>query len=375
MTIYDRSLSPERKGVLGWLGFRHSQPGEATDLSALARHLRDLALDARSTLMAGIAEFVARYELDVCPDVLSVAHDYVTRADPLLVRLIDERDASGLAVSAEWLKKLRGHERADKEVDDLHRMFERLEKQLIDFGTTATAARKATQDYGISLEGHVEQLGSAREFDTSVTQLLGVVRAMIKRTSEMEDEMSLSETQSRELRKDLEDALRCAEEDYLTGMPNRRAFERTFEREYREARLALEPLVVAFCDIDHFKRVNDAHGHDTGDRVLKAVARNLLRISSDRCCIARHGGEEFVVLFRGKSLEQATASLDEARMALCERRMVDRRTRTPIGYITFSAGIADVFAYPDRFTALKAADTALYLAKERGRNQIVTAGV
>ena len=377
MTAYDPSLSSDKKGILGWLGFIRSAAGGNAELSHLAQQLRSIAPGSRSDQIASIAEFLAKHDLDVEVCALAVAHDYVTRADPLLVRLIDERELIGQPVTIEWLRKLRGQDQDDLGAEELHRTFEKLEKQLTDFGSAASAARKATQDYGVSLEGHVEQLGSApaEDIDSSVSQILGVVRSMIARTAEMEKEMSRSERQSGVLRRNLEMALRSAEEDHLTGIPNRRAFEKVFEREHREARLAFEPLVVAFCDIDHFKRINDTHGHDTGDRVLKAVAKNLSRISSERCFIARHGGEEFVVLFRGHSLDRAREALDGARNELSERRLIDRRTNAPIGYVTFSAGIADVFAYPDRRAALRAADAALYLAKGQGRNQIVVASV
>ena len=376
MTAHDPSLSSERKGVLGWLGIGRSQSSGTAPLSTLAQQLRSIAPGSRSDQIASIAEFLAKHDLDVGPCALAVAFDYVTRSDPLLVRLIDERELIGQPVTIEWLRKLRGQDLDDHGADELHRTFEKLEKQLVEFGTAASAARKATQDYGESLGDHAEQLGSAqRDLNSSVTQILGVVQSMINRTSEMEKEMGRSERQSRVLRRNLEMALRSAEEDHLTGIPNRRAFEKVFDREHREARLLFEPLVVAFCDIDHFKRINDTHGHDTGDRVLKAVAKNLSRISSERCFIARHGGEEFVVLFRGQSLEKARELLDGARNELADRRMIDRRTNAPIGYVTFSAGIADVFAYPDRRAALKAADAALYLAKGQGRNQIVTASV
>jgi diguanylate cyclase len=89
--------------------------------------------------------------------------------------------------------------------------------------------------------------------------------------------------------------------------------------------------------------------------VLRNVATALTRISDDRCHVARHGGEEFVVLLRGRSLHQAWELLDDARSALAERRMVNRATDMPIGKVTFSAGIADVFSFADP-RALRAAD-------------------
>ena len=134
-----------------------------------------------------------------------------------------------------------------------------------------------------------------------------------------------------------------------------------------------EPLCVAFCDIDHFKLVNDTHGHEAGDRILCVVAKTLSQISGEKCHIARHGGEEFVMLFRGSSTEEAHQLLDDARAELAARKLVNRRTEQPFGQVTFSGGIADVFAYPDARLALAAADEALYRAKEAGRNRITLA--
>src|SRR3546814_12777909 len=106
------------------------------------------------------------------------------------------------------------------------------------------------------------------------------------------------------LRRSLERAKRDAELDYLTGLPNRRAFELLLDRHHKEARAALEPLSVAFCDIDEFKKVNDLHGHEAGDRVIKALADTLDRIENDHCQVETTGGEEFVMRFRGMTLHE-----------------------------------------------------------------------
>lgn len=373
MRSHEHTATSDRKGVLEWMGLRRPRGGHIARLSVLAEQLRAISPGSRAEVIASMAEFLDHHDLPVCQEVLAAAHDYVTEADHLLIRLIDQRARAGQPVTVEWLNKLRGSAHGGDDTKELQRTFAQLEKQLVDFGEMASAARRATQDYGVSLEGHVEQLGSLPDVNTSVVEILGIVRAMIHRTSDIEREMARSEKRSQELRSHLDEALRSAEEDELTGVPNRRAFEKTYEQEYREARQAVEPLVVAFCDIDNFKKINDTHGHDAGDRVLRAVARTLYRISSEHCYVARHGGEEFAVLFRGKSLQEAADILDAARKGLSERRFVDKKTDSPIGFVTFSAGVASVFDYPDRSAALKAADTALYWAKENGRNQIALA--
>jgi diguanylate cyclase len=138
--------------------------------------------------------------------------------------------------------------------------------------------------------------------------------------------------------------------------------------------VAKEGLCVAFVDIDHFKRVNDTHGHPAGDRVLKFVGETLNRIADARCFVARHGGEEFAIIWRHHPVDKAWKKLDAAREEIAERRLINRANDTPFGKITFSGGIADVFAYADKSAALKAADEALYLAKQSGRNRVLRAG-
>lgn len=169
------------------------------------------------------------------------------------------------------------------------------------------------------------------------------------------------------------EAAKLALTDPLTGLLNRRAF---FDADahVREASDPERHCALLFIDIDHFKRINDTHGHAAGDRVLKVVAETLSRISDARCHVARHGGEEFAILFRALSPQKAWHRLDHAREELAERRLVNRATDMAFGRITFSGGIADVFAYANKGDALRAADDALYAAKQAGRNQILLAG-
>ena len=104
--------------------------------------------------------------------------------------------------------------------------------------------------------------------------------------------------------------------------------------------------------------------------MLRAVAQTLSAISDDCCHVARHGGEEFVILFSGKTLDQSCEMLDATRESLASRRLVNRVTDLPFGRITFSGGVADVLAAGNPREALRSADAALYRAKAEGRNCI-----
>jgi diguanylate cyclase len=373
----DKTTLPpaDRKDFLTWLGLKRHDGNQAMTLAELAAQLRASEAGSRAEIVAGIAEFLDRHNLDICSHVLGIAYDYVTESDTMLVRMINERELIGQAVTIEWLRQV-ANRRGDRNgIEEIYKVFEKLERHLIDFGIQASTARRATVDYGASLKDHAEQLENSSDIGQSVSQLMLLVDGMIARTAELEREMDRSEQNSRFMRNSLEAALRAAEEDQLTGLPNRRAFERTFAKEFLETRQGTESLILAFCDIDHFKHINDTHGHDTGDRVLRAVANKLAGISSDRCFVARHGGEEFVVLFRGKTLDQARKLLDRTREELSGRRLINRQTKEPIGFVTFSAGIGDVADFPSSSAALKAVDTALYAAKGQGRNRIVVASM
>jgi diguanylate cyclase len=168
---------------------------------------------------------------------------------------------------------------------------------------------------------------------------------------------------------------RLAAVDALTGIANRRYFDRALDRELRRARRAVQPLSLIFLDLDEFKRYNDTYGHSRGDEVLRLVAQTLdetFRRGGD--FVARYGGEEFAVVLPG---------VDARRAALYAERLRRRIWRLAIPYdacattdrVTISGGVATIappmIATPDQL--LRAADKALYRAKCLGRNQIASA--
>jgi diguanylate cyclase (GGDEF)-like protein len=170
----------------------------------------------------------------------------------------------------------------------------------------------------------------------------------------------------------LRDALReMAMADALTGLPNRRHFDAMFEALVDEAERNHAPLACLMVDIDHFKRFNDSYGHDAGDAVLRAVGAVLGDSLREQGFAFRLGGEEFVLLMPGFTLEQALT-----RSAQIQQRIRDLRVEhrgQELGPITASFGLA---AWPDHGAAVRlvtTADAALLRAKGEGRDQIMVA--
>ena len=371
---------PKSQGILRWLGLGQTQDDEAPtrievpETAAEPAASEDPRERRRKQLLTDIGSFLLTHHLEVNTFTLGIAHDVLTGADPKLARLLEERVISRQPVSLHWLEDACRSSGRNDGVAQLDALMVKLEHSIQDFSQTTIAAKSAAVDYNSALEQHVNELEQVSKAGVVITELANIARMMLDRTREIEKEMSRSEMQTRSLQRSLDEARRSAEVDHLTGLPNRRAFENVLERETQAASDAREPMCVAICDIDNFKRVNDTHGHEAGDRVIRAVAQTLAKISNENCHVARHGGEEFVILFRGKTLDEAWKVLDDARDTMADRRLVNRATDIPFGRITFSGGIADVFAHTSPRDALKAADDALYSAKAGGRNLIVKEG-
>ena len=164
---------------------------------------------------------------------------------------------------------------------------------------------------------------------------------------------------------------REASTDALTGLHNRREFESGMVREMERARRMQVPLSLAILDIDFFKRINDQHGHDIGDAVLREVAATLQRHIRKSDLLARIGGEEFALVMLGTQPPGAWVVLERLRNAVAALRIP--AGAQAIG-CTISIGITDrVDTDREWPTLYKRADGALYEAKERGRNRVVEA--
>jgi len=166
------------------------------------------------------------------------------------------------------------------------------------------------------------------------------------------------------------DLVAAARTDPLTGLANRRAFEAAFQGLDRAGATASLGCIAMF-DLDHFKRINDAHGHAAGDDVLKAFAGMLARSVRGQDIVARLGGEEFGAILVGATADQAQAVCERVRCALADSALI-----APDGtalHPTVSAGLSEIQPAASLEATLMAADHALYEAKHLGRNRLVFA--
>ena len=197
-------------------------------------------------------------------------------------------------------------------------------------------------------------------FSALISQLREERAVLERRVAERTDELQRAN----------EELARLAVIDSLTGIGNRRSFDESLVRETERARRYRRPLALVFADLDHFKRVNDTHGHAAGDEVIRAFAR-LLGVHARRSdLVARHGGEEFAVLMPETTSASALGYAERVRSELAGLGLA------PVeGPVTASFGVVELLPGESDAEFMARADGALYDAKRGGRNRVAMRGL
>ena len=239
------------------------------------------------------------------------------------------------------------------------------------------------------LEGQVDEIRSVvnskndlGELGHSITEHLGlIIQAMHAfsseengREAELTQQLSDMQLKLDEMEKLAEAAQHAIEEqrrkamhDALTGLPNREAYQQRLEQEVQRIKRYGGKLSLMVCDVDLFKRINDSYGHLAGDKVLKIIAKSLQKNLRDSDFIARFGGEEFVVLMPETSTSEAKIVAEKLRTKIEESPFNFKKE--PV-QITVSFGISEFAKGESADEVFSRADKALYVAKDKGRNQV-----
>ena len=231
----------------------------------------------------------------------------------------------------------------------------------VDSGNDLATLRKQLRTRMDSIGRHLQDF-KGRELERS--------RQTRERTDQMRGRMEELEKEARKLHASLADEKRLSLLDALTRIPNRLAYEQRLEDELDRFRRFGQPICLATCDIDHFKRVNDSYGHRAGDKVLQVVAECFASSVRSTDFVARYGGEEFVFVLPGSTLEDAQALMNRIREKVAEVGFHFRGT--PVS-VTVSCGITALRAEDVSGDAFDRADKAMYQAKDAGRNRVVAA--
>jgi diguanylate cyclase len=253
-----------------------------------------------------------------------------------------------------------------------------LREMLAGFVDHLASFAETTSTYHDRIGECADKISAARD----ITEISGVLGDVMRETVAMRDEARRSrdelqaarerareaEARMNELQQQLDETSRLMRHDQLTGVLNRRGLEETFDRESARARRHGNQLSVALLDLDNFKKLNDTYGHQIGDEALihlTSVVRNNLRPQDT---VARHGGEEFILLYPDTALDQAQAALIRLQRELTRNFFLADEKKL---LITFSAGVTEWNREEAMDAVLDRADKAMYQAKQTGKNKVV----
>lgn len=266
-----------------------------------------------------------------------------------------------------YLSQLRTSDRIDK-------VGARVINEIDEVMNLVTDALGLTNALGNELDGATARLVGARDRDA----VMHVVNSLVKTTLEMRESNRMLEARLVNAKQEIGNLQASLEAiraetltDPLTGLGNRKYFDRAIDDAVEQALANGEPLSLMMFDIDHFKSFNDNYGHLTGDQVLRLVAMSLKATIKGQDITARYGGEEFAVVLPNTALRQALTVADHIRRAVMSKELKKKSTGEILGRVTISVGVSMLQNGDDTRSLIERADACLYAAKRNGRNRVV----
>lgn len=306
------------------------------------------------------------------PNNYEMWYAYVADSLPELRREIDHMLTRGTAFTPEVCESLYlRHIGALQSRDGLNDASRRLQDTMTSVASAVGSAQAGAHAYGQSLEsfsGTMEGTGNP----DGIAAILAETRRMTELNRALENKLNASRKEVENLRRDLDTLEEEASTDALTGISNRKIFDRVLIEEGAKAQAQGSFLSLLMVDIDHFKAFNDSHGHPLGDQVLKLVARSMQQCVRETDTAARYGGEEFAVILPRCTIAEAGVIAEKIRRTVAGRHIVNRRTNQDLGRVTLSIGVAELTLGEPLTAFVQRADEALYAAKRGGRNRVVS---
>ncbi len=332
--------------------------------------------DKAAEYLRMVLPLLSKCKIPANPINYSVCYEYVSGKNGPLQEVLDDQIKDEKPLTPELTQQLYKEYVLNGASDN----FDAIGKGLTDLVHQTLSSIQQTEDTASnSVENFSDQSAKLSGSD-NIADVKEIVQGIIAETKQLVDASSglksrLNETNQEVelLRQELKHMKEAAKTDALTGLLNRRAFDMEMDALIADAQASANSTFLLLLDIDHFKRINDSYGHLVGDKVLRYTAKLLQKFVKDGDMVARYGGEEMAILLHQINLEQATNIANEIREALAKSRLQRKDSGESIGQVTISIGVSTLFTGDSVESLIERADSALYQAKDSGRNQVVVA--
>lgn len=318
---------------------------------------------------------MAKHNIPATPKNYTTWFKHVSGSNAALTEAIDELISQGKEFTEEINDDLYWKFCAEKDEHELQKLREDIQQVLLTVLNEAAELCGETEKYGSLITHSVAKLSedaSVKEIRSVMGEILDETKAITLVGTQVQQTMEAKTVELETLQKEFEQAKAESLLDFLTNIPNRKAFNEKLVTLTAEAATEEKDLCLLIIDIDHFKKFNDEFGHIVGDEVLKFVARKINDVIRGWDFLARFGGEEFIVLLPQTPLHGATTVAENIRQYFSKAKLRAATTSKPLGKITVSIGISRFQPGEALEQFIDRADQALYLAKNSGRNLVST---
>jgi diguanylate cyclase len=316
-------------------------------------------------------DFLVEHDVPPIPLSYGVAYEYLSGGSPELCRTLDEYLHSGRQIDAFLLRDLHERHLAVDRSTPLRGVGNDLQQLLGDLTHDIEEAGRGAEEFGQALDstlGHLTDDRDAQSLRDIASGMLVATQQARQRNHHLQQRLQITLAESEKLKVELERHRREALIDPLTGLWNRRALDHELDE-----LMAVEPdapLSLLMLDVDHFKRINDTHGHALGDAVLRHVAEAIRKCLRSEDHAVRYGGEEFLVLLPRTPLLEAAQVAENIRARVASLRLRRRSDNLVLDPFTVSLGVASRRPGDTRETLLRRTDHAMYRSKGMGRNRV-----
>lgn len=319
-------------------------------------------------------QMIDRYDTPPYPSTYALWYAYVSKSNGELVSTVDQMLDRGGALSAYEIDEVfKTHLSEGDDQDSQQTIGQQFETQLASVLAMIQKSVNDSEHFAETLDeigGDLPESASTDSIDTIISRLMVENRRMAEQSLELNMGLRESQKQIERLNTELEEVRNQSMKDPLTGVANRRAFDKRLAAELATSTSSDTDLCLVLADIDHFKKVNDTYGHRVGDEVLKVFAKIISENIKGQDMVARYGGEEFAIILPRTDLDSAFGLIDKMRLQFSRTNLIFKQSRQGLGKITASFGIASYRPGMDEKAFIEQADRKLYLAKDLGRNQV-----
>lgn len=319
---------------------------------------------------------MGRHSAAFNPVTFTLWYEYASGVNPKLNAALDRHSSEAAPIDDATVARLVDEHIAPPDTKTMERIGGEMQRLMTGMAHSASQTGDRAGEFGEQLNGLTEALASrnAEQLSKRLNEVLTGTTEMKRSADSLHAQVRASQDEIQRLRGELDRARGEALTDALTGVLNRKGFDQTLQALIDEPPPAGTSHCLVMLDIDHFKKVNDTHGHVMGDRVIQGLGEILrASVKGPACVAARYGGEEFAILLPGTTVEQCTQVAETVRLRTKAMKVRQRGTQDVLFTVTISGGVAELKRGDDAASLISRADAALYESKRRGRDRVTRA--